>query len=88
MKLFGKVEDINIRYTVIKTFDRRRVIVPNSVLVKTPIKTLKTEPLLRGQIDFTLPRHVFIPQVRELIMNAIKEHEHVVHAEYASVLIN
>jgi small-conductance mechanosensitive channel len=44
--------------------------------------------LLRGQVDFTLPRHVFVPQVRELILGAIREHEFVVRPEYASVLIN
>ncbi|HCB51917.1 TPA: hypothetical protein DEP21_05135 [Patescibacteria group bacterium] len=47
LKLLGTIEEINIRYTVIRTFDKRRTIVPNSIIAKTPIRTLKTEPILR-----------------------------------------
>jgi small-conductance mechanosensitive channel len=47
LKMMGTIEEINVRYTVIRTFDKKRTIIPNSVLAKTPIKTHKVEPLIR-----------------------------------------
>ena len=47
LNLMGTIEEINIRYTVIRGFDKRRVILPNSLVAKTPIRTMKSEPLLR-----------------------------------------
>ena len=47
LKIMGTVEEINIRYTVVKTYDKRKVIIPNSLVAKTPIRTMKSEPLLR-----------------------------------------
>jgi len=43
----GIIEEINIRYTVIRTYDKKRTIIPNSILAKTPVQTYKSEPLLR-----------------------------------------
>jgi len=47
LKMMGTIEEINVRYTIIRTFDKKRTIIPNSVLAKTPIKTHKIEPLIR-----------------------------------------
>lgn len=93
VKFFGKlnmmwtIDEINIRYTVIKTFDKRRVIVPNSVVAATPIQTYKSEPLVRGEIKFTVPRHVLFSQIQEIMVPIINGHKSVVHKDYTSVLI-
>jgi len=62
--------------------------VPNSVVAKTPVQTYKTEPLVRGEIAFTLPRHVLIPQVKEIMLTLINAHKAVAHKEYSNVLIS
>lgn len=43
----GKVEEFHIRYTVIRTLHKQRIIIPNKKLLHTPIQTKKTEPLIR-----------------------------------------
>ena len=83
----GTVEEINIRYTVIRSFDKRRMIVPNSIIAKTPIKTYKVEPLIRGELKFTLPRHVDIVQVQTILNQTINLHEHVLYKEYTNTII-
>jgi small-conductance mechanosensitive channel len=88
MNLMGTIDEINIRYTVIKTFDKRRVIVPNSVVAQTPVQTYKSEPLVRGEIAFTLSRHVLFPQVKEIMLKLINAHKAVAHKEYSNVLIS
>ena len=87
LKMMGTIEEINVRYTVIRTFDKKRTIVPNSVLAKTPIKTYKIEPLIRGEILFTVPRHVHIPQVKQILIDTINAHEKVLYKEYTNVRI-
>jgi small-conductance mechanosensitive channel len=81
------IDEINIRYTVVKTLDKRRVIVPNMILAATPIKTLKAEPLIRWEIDFILPRHVEINQIKTLLTDTINLEEKVLHKEYTTVFI-
>lgn len=81
------IDEINIRYTVVKTLDKRRVVVPNMILAATPIKTLKSEPLIRGEIDFILPRHVEVNQVKKLLTQTINADEKVIHKEYTNVFI-
>jgi len=87
LKMMGTIEEINVRYTVIRTFDKKRTIIPNSVLAKTPIKTHKIEPLIRWEILFTVPRHVQISQVKQIMINTINEHEKVFYKEYTNVWI-
>lgn len=87
LKVMGTIEDINIRYTVIKTYEKKRVIIPNSVLAKSPIKTYKIEPIIRGEIFFTVPRHVHIPQIKQILIETINAHEKVLYKEYTNVWI-
>ena len=87
LNIRGTIEEINIRYTVVRTYEKKRIIIPNSVLAKTPIKTYKSEPLIRGEIFFTVPRHVHIPQVKQILIETINAHTKVLYKEYTNVWI-
>ena len=71
LNIMGTIEEINIRYTVIRTFDKRRTIIPNSMVASTPIKTLKTETLIRGNVKVRLPRHIDVDQAKSLLIQII-----------------
>lgn len=88
LKLTWVIDEINIRYTIIKTIDKRRVIVPNMKLATTPIKTLKTEPLIRWEIDLTLPRNINVEQIKKVLTDTINSEEKVVHKDYTNVFIS
>ncbi|MEY3197947.1 MAG: hypothetical protein RL023_794, partial [Candidatus Parcubacteria bacterium] len=49
---FGRIEEITIRYSVIRTLDLRRVIIPNLDLITRPVKTYDSEDMVR--LDFTV----------------------------------
>jgi len=83
----GTIEEINIRYTVIRTYDKKRTIIPNSILAKTPVQTYKSEPLLRWEILFTVPRHVHIPQIKQILIDTINQNPKVLYKEYTNVWI-
>ncbi len=44
---FGRIEEITIRYTIIRTLDLRQVVLPNMTLITVPIKTFSAEPLVK-----------------------------------------
>ena len=50
---FGKIEEITIRYTTIRTLDLRQVIIPNMELISNPIKTYSSEELIK--LNTTIP---------------------------------
>ncbi|MEI6774461.1 MAG: mechanosensitive ion channel family protein [bacterium] len=87
LNMMGTIEEINIRYTIVRTFDKKRVIIPNNILAKTPIKTYKSEPVIRGEIFFTVPRHVHMPQVKQILIDTINAHVKVLYKEYTNVWI-
>lgn len=86
--MVGTIEEITLRYSVMRTFDKKRTIIPNSILANTPIQTYKSEPLLRGDIMFTVPRHVHIPQVKKIIIETINEQANILYKEYTNVRID
>ncbi len=87
LNMRGTIEEINIRYTIVKTYENKRIIIPNSVLAKTPIKTYKSESVIRGEVFFTVPRHVYIPQVKQILIETINAHKKVLYKEYTNVRI-
>jgi small-conductance mechanosensitive channel len=87
LNMKGTVEDVNVRYTIIRTFDKRRIIIPNSIMSQTPIKTLKSEPIMRGEFEIKVPRHVDVTQVQTILNQTINANKHVLQKEYTSTII-
>ncbi|MCX6825328.1 MAG: mechanosensitive ion channel family protein [candidate division SR1 bacterium] len=87
LNIMGTIEEINVRYTVIRSFDKRRTIIPNSIVASTPIKTLKSETLIRGNIKLRLPSHIDIDQVKSLLIETLNSIEGVLHQEYTNIII-
>jgi len=71
LNFMGTIEEINIRYSVVRTIDKRRTIIPNTIISSTPIKTLKSETLIRGDLQIRLPRHIDIDQIKSLLIQTI-----------------
>ncbi len=44
---FGRIEEITIRYTVIRTLDLRQVVIPNLKMISVPIKTFSSEDIVK-----------------------------------------
>lgn len=94
VEFFGKlnlkwtVEQINIRYSIIRTFDKRRIIVPNNMIARSPLKTFKIEPLIRWEVSIKLPRHVDFDQIKSLVIETINNIEWVLHKEFTTLFIS
>ena len=81
------VEEINLKHTIIRGIDKRRLLIPNSVMADTTIKTLKSEDLVRWDIELSLPRHVDINQIKELMNETTNNYENTMHKEYTNTFI-
>ena len=86
---FGKIDEITIRYTIIKTFDRRRVIIPNMLLVNNPVKTFSSEEMIRIDMEwaiwFNSPTKVWV--ACDLIKDFINTHDYVIEKSATKVYI-
>lgn len=68
---FWRIEEITIRYTVIRTLDLRQVVVPNMTLITVPIKTFSAEDLVKLTAIFGVHYNSDIPKTLEVITEAI-----------------
>lgn len=87
LKYFGKIKEISIRYTVIQTFDKRRVIVPNTMLVQNFVKTFSIEKHIKLELEV----EVWYQDDPELFCEDIKNHintkDYIVQPEATKVTI-
>lgn len=88
INMTGYIENITLRYTVIKSFDRRKTIIPNTELAKSPFKTIKTEKYIRWEISIHTPRHVQVQQVKNLITTTINQNENIVEPNFTNTIIS
>lgn len=87
LKIRGIIEEVNVRYTVIRIYDKRRLIIPNSIVAKTPIRTLKTEPVLKWEVAFTIPRNTPFELIKNIFHQIINANNKIIYPEYSSVMI-
>jgi len=75
----GVVKKINVRSTVIETFDRCSVIVPNSNLISDPVKNWSHgSPIGRIKVNVGVAYDSDPEQVRDILLNCGQEHERVI----------
>ena len=70
---FGRIEELTIRYTVIRTFDLRKVIVPNLKMVTKPIRTYDAEELVRLETRVTIHYNTPVESALETIKVAVNK---------------
>lgn len=68
---FGRIEELTIRYTVLRTFDLRKVIIPNLTMVTKPIRTYDTEELVRLETRVTIHYNTPVTKAIEIIKDAV-----------------
>ena len=76
-EIFGRIEEITIRYTVIRTLDMRQVVLPNMTLINTPIKTFSAEEIVRIQDVVQVDYESDLAQAQQVIIEAINTIQHV-----------
>ena len=84
---FGRIEEITIRYTIIRTIDLRQVIIPNTTLISVPIKTYSSETLIKMIIPFWAHYDSDINQVIDIIKNTVNNCDFVKEKENTKVFL-
>lgn len=83
----GTIEEINMKHTIIRTIDQRRLLIPNMTMASTPIKTIKAENLIRWDLELALPRHINVKQIKKLLNQTINENDNILNKDYTNTYI-
>lgn len=73
----GRIEEITIRYTIIRTLDLRQVVLPNMTLITVPIKTFSAEPIIKLTAVFGVGYDSDTTKVIELVHEAVNSFDFV-----------
>lgn len=72
---YGEIEDLTLRHTVIHTWDKRRLIVPNSVMSQqTIINWSIIDPVVTWVVDIGIAYTANIDTARSIILDVAKHH--------------
>jgi len=82
-----EIEEINLKHTIIRLIDKRRLLIPNKIMSDTAIKTYKTEKVIRWDFAISVPRHVNIDQIKSLINDTVNKNENVLDKDYTTTYI-
>ena len=77
----GSVEEITIFYTVLKTLDCTRVVMPNGDLANTNVKNFTSNSKRRLCVDFSVSYNSDIDKVKEVLNEVINNEELVLKDE-------
>jgi small-conductance mechanosensitive channel len=74
----GTVEDIQTRATIIKTYDGRRIVIPNSTLFNQSVTVNTAYPFRRSEYDVGIGYGDDVEQAQKLILEALRNVDSVV----------
>ena len=75
----GTVENIRARATTIKTYDGRRVVIPNADIYTQPVTVMTAYPILRSQYDVGIGYGDDIEAARSVVLDALDGLEGISH---------
>jgi small-conductance mechanosensitive channel len=82
MNEYGKVADLNLRHTVIITWDNRRLIIPNSMISNEAIINWTIEdPAVIWPVDVGIGYDVDIDKARRIMIEEARKHPNVMHPQ-------
>jgi len=73
---------------MIRSFDFRRIVLPNSKFVTMPIKTYSLESVLRLQVDAVIDLSLDIEDVVKKSLAVVNDFEFIKYKEHTEVLID
>jgi len=77
---YGKITDLNLRHTVITTWDNRRLIIPNSVISEEAVINWTIEdPAIIWPLDIGISYDADIDLARKIMIEEAKKHPDVMH---------
>lgn len=85
---FGRIEEITIRYTIIRTLDLRQVILPNMTLISTPIKTFSSEDIIKLTAIFWIHYDSDVSKALRIITDTINTYAFVKEKENTKTFVS
>lgn len=82
----GVVEDIETRATMIKTYDGRRILIPNSIIYAEPVVVITAFETLRTEYDVGIGYGDDVARAKSLLLEILKSTEGVVESPPPDVL--
>lgn len=80
-EIFGKIKNIEFRYTKLRTFDGRDVYIPNSDVIKKPVYNFTEDGFYRFDFTVGIAYEDDIPSAEKLIMETIRSMDSVFEDE-------
>lgn len=79
--VFGKVKDMQFRYTKIATFDGRNVYIPNSDVLTKPVSNYTEDGFFRAEFVVGIAYENDVEKAKEIIRDCLKNDKNLVHDE-------
>lgn len=86
-EMTGRIEQIDMKNTILRTFDFKRVVVPNSKFVRSVIKTYSLENVLKLEIDLKIDLSVDLDKLIDISLTKTNTYDFVMYKEYTQVLL-
>lgn len=86
-EMTGRIEQIDMKNTILRTFDFKRVVIPNSKFVRSVIKTYSLENVLKLEITLKIDISVDIEKFIDQTIQKVNTYDFVMYKEYTQVLI-
>ena len=85
---FWRIEEITIRYTLIRTLELRKVIMPNLNLITLPIKTFTSEDFVRLETILSVHYDTDLEKASEVIKEAINWLDFIIEKDKTKILVD
>lgn len=84
---FGRIEEITIRYTVIRTLDLREVVIPNMTMISVPVKTFSSENLVKLNTIVGVHYDTDLEKAISVLKDAINSFDFVKEKENTTIFV-
>lgn len=84
---FWRIEEITIRYTVIRTLDLREVVIPNMTMISVPVRTFSSETLVKLNTMIWIHYDSDLEKAIQVIKDATNSFDFVKEKENTTVFV-